>query len=59
MKVVKQEGVDGWRVAHERKVWDGWAGEVMGASWVRDGGRVGAEGKRIGDMNGLEGLSAV
>lgn len=27
----------------------------MGANWVRDGGRVGAEGKRIGDMNGLEG----
>ena len=40
MKVVRQDGVDGWRVAHERKVWDGWAGEVMGVSWVREGGRV-------------------
>ena len=55
MEVVEQEGVDGWRVAHERKVWDGWAGEVMGASWVREGGRVWVEGNRIGDMNGLEG----
>lgn len=53
-KVVEQEGVDGWRVAHERKVWDGWAGEVMGASWARDGGRVWVVGKRIGEMNGLE-----
>lgn len=25
----------------------------MGASWVRDGGRVWVVGKRIGDMNGL------
>lgn len=25
----------------------------MGASWVREGGRVGVEGKRIGDINGL------
>ena len=58
MKVVRQEGVDGWRVAHERKVWDGWAGEVMGARWVRGGGRVGVEGKRIGDMKGLGGLLA-
>lgn len=42
-------------MAHERKVWDGWAGDVMGASWVREGGRVGVEGKRIGDMKGLNG----
>lgn len=55
MKVVEQEGADGWRVAHERKVCDGWAGEVMGASWVRGEGRVWVEGKRIGDMKGLEG----
>ncbi len=55
MKVVRQEGVDGCRVAHERKVWDGWAGEVMGASAVRGGGRVCVEGKRIGEMKGLEG----
>lgn len=44
--------MEGWRVAHERKVWDGWAGDVMGASWMREGGRVGVEGKRIGDING-------
>ncbi len=55
IKVVRQEGVDGCRVAHERKVWDGWAGEVMGASLVRGGGRVCVEGNRIGEMKGLEG----
>lgn len=27
----------------------------MGAIWVREGGRVWVEGKRIGDMKGLEG----
>ena len=26
----------------------------MGASWVREGGRVWIEGKRIGEMKGLE-----
>lgn len=26
----------------------------MGASWIREGGRVGVEGKRIGDMKGLK-----
>lgn len=52
MKVVRQEGVDGWRVAQERKVWDGWAEDVMGARRVREGGRVGVEGKRMGEMKG-------
>lgn len=51
---MRQEGVDGWRVAQERAVWEGWAGEVMGASWLREGGRVWVEGKRMGDMKGLE-----
>lgn len=51
---MRQEGVDGWRVAQERAVWEGWAGEVMGASWVREAGRVWVEGKRMGDMKGLE-----
>lgn len=56
MKVVRQEGVDGWRVAQERKVWDGWAEDVMGARRVREGGRVGVEGKRMGEMKGLGGV---
>ena len=55
MKVVRQEGVEGWRVAQERKVWEGWAGEVMGDSWVRVWGRVWVVGKRMGDMKGLGG----
>ena len=29
-KVVVHEGVEGWSVAQEREVWEGWAEEVMG-----------------------------
>ena len=36
-------------------MWDGCAGDVMGARRVRVGGRVGVEGKRMGDMKGLGG----
>ncbi len=53
-----QEGSEGWRVAQERAVWEGWAGEVMGARGVRVAGRVvGARGKRMGDMKGLGSVS--
>jgi hypothetical protein len=31
----------------------GWAGEVMGDSALREGGRVDVFGKRIGEMKGL------
>ncbi len=36
-------------------MWEGWAGEVMGDRGVRDWGRVGRVGKRIGEVKGLEG----
>lgn len=45
---MRQEGVDGWRVAQERAVWEGWAGEVMGASWLREGGGFGLRGRGWG-----------
>ncbi len=38
-------------------MWEGWAGEVMGDRGVREGGRVGRVGKRIGEVKGLEGVS--
>ncbi len=48
-----QEGVEGWSVAQEREVCEGWAGDVMGERAVRDAGSVvWASGKRIGDMKG-------
>lgn len=49
----RQEGSEGWRVAHVRDVIRGWAGEVMGEIPLRDCGRVGLLGKRIGDTKGL------
>ena len=39
-KVIVQEGVVGWRVAHERAVWEGWAEDVIGARAEREVGRV-------------------
>jgi len=48
-----QEGVEGCSVAQEREVCEGWAGDVMGESAVRDAGSVvWASGKRIGEMKG-------
>lgn len=37
-----------------RDVMRGWAGEIIGEMVVRDWGRVGLFGKRIGDTKGLE-----
>lgn len=55
-----QEGVVGWRVAHERAVWEGWAEEVIGARAESEVGRVfWLRGKRIGDMNGLISLVSI
>lgn len=48
----RQEGSEGWRVAHVSDVINGWAGEVMGEMALRDWGRVGLLGKRMGDTNG-------
>ena len=49
-----QDGSEGCKVAHDKAVWDGFAGEVMGASTERVGGSVLARlGKRMGEMNGL------
>lgn len=39
-KVVVQEGLEGWSVAQEREVWEGWADEVIGDRAVRDAGNV-------------------
>jgi len=48
-----QEGVEGWSVAQEREVCEGWAEDVIGERVVRDAGRVvWASGKRIGEING-------
>jgi len=45
--------VAGWRVAQERAVWEGCAGDVIGAMAERLCGSVlDARGKRIGETNG-------
>lgn len=49
----RQEGSEGCRIAHVRDVISGWAGEVMGEMLLRDCGREGLLGKRIGDTKGL------
>lgn len=50
-----QEGSPGWRSAQEVCWIPGWAGDVIGEIVWRDGGRGWvADGKRIGDVNGLE-----
>ena len=46
----RHEGSDGWRVAHERLVIRGWAGDVRGATALREAGRVSWSGKSVGEM---------
>ena len=48
-----QEGSEGWRMAQDRDVINGWAGEVIGEIFWRLGGRVVLLGKRMGETNFL------
>ena len=49
------DGSLGWRRAQERDLIAGWAEEVIGARCEIERGKVlVAEGKRIGDTNGLQ-----
>jgi hypothetical protein len=51
--VRRQDGSEGWRVAHVSDVISGWAGEVIGEILVSVDGRVCLFGKRIGEINVL------
>lgn len=53
----KQEGSEGWRVAHVSDVINGCAGEVIGDMADREVGSVCLLGKRTGEMNGLGSVS--
>lgn len=51
----RHEGAGGCRTAQERELMSGWAREIMGFMPVREGGSgEGFEGKRIGEVKGLE-----
>lgn len=53
------EGSEGWSVAQESAVCEGWAGDVIGARAVNFAGRVfRAFGNRMGEMKGLYGCSS-
>lgn len=50
----RQEGSEGWRVAQERDVMSGCAGEVIGDRDVRFVGRIWRPGNIMGEMKGLQ-----
>ena len=53
MYVVRQEGSDGWVSAQWRRVWRGWAVDVIGEREVSGGGGSVEEGFRMGGVNFL------
>lgn len=54
MYVVRQEGSNGWVSGQWRRVWRGWAADVIGEREVSGGGRSVVEGLRMGGENFLD-----